>query len=672
MQFDRFTNCLRIVIVPDENADARIDAVVAFCRKYRFGDVMLMLNAEEYNLGHMTEEEAQPWLDVMARAAERLRAAGIGVSLNNWIEIGHLDRGRTLKEGQNFGTMADETGRHAAMVACPLDGNWRKYHTRFIRRIAGAVRPDVYWIEDDFRLHNHAPLVHGGCFCDRHMAAYCDRLGVQRPREQFVARAFAGTPSPERTAWLDVSRETMEDLAGALTAAVKSAAPDAEIGLMSSPPESHCVEGRDWRRLHEIFAGNGRKIDRIHLPCYIETSAKEYYYSFNVRSMVVRAFLSDDTYVYPELENAAFSPYAKNARFLAFQLESAVPLLIHGMTYDIFDFVGNGPLDFGYGEAVAALYPYLDAITRLGLKFSSVDGVTVPLCERAAYNRVTEEDGYAARIPDEFETAGYLSAMGIAYRPETGLPSGRTVFLFGHAADNFDDDALTALFNENYVVADGGAALILCRRGLGRLIGAVSAVRVPADSGRISYEQAENGFLAGGIADRRATAQEKAGDWTDIRYIKEVTALTGVYDRYRRRAGNGTVLGATFAVLPFVIENCPVEQFNELRRCCVYEILDRAGGWTARTGRTGVAAYTFSAGGETVLMAVNATLDGCEKLTLDLKDGYRSATVLGRDGIWRPARFTRDEKITAFEVPLPALSTAVLRLTNNQKTKEVK
>ena len=101
----RFLNCLRIQIVPGHFEEQRIQNVVEFCKRYAFDNVMLFINAEEYCVGHMTKEEARPWVNTMKRAKELLVAEGITVSLNPWIEMGHLDRGRTLKKGQNFVTV---------------------------------------------------------------------------------------------------------------------------------------------------------------------------------------------------------------------------------------------------------------------------------------------------------------------------------------------------------------------------------------------------------------------------------------------------------------------------------------------------------------------------------------------------------------------------------------
>ena len=108
---DRFLHCLRIQIVPGVEEEERIKSIVTFCEKYGFGNVMLFINAEEYNLGHMTKEEAKPWIETILRAKKSLTARGITISLNPWMEIGHTDRCRTLKEGQNFTLMEDYNGK---------------------------------------------------------------------------------------------------------------------------------------------------------------------------------------------------------------------------------------------------------------------------------------------------------------------------------------------------------------------------------------------------------------------------------------------------------------------------------------------------------------------------------------------------------------------------------
>ena len=281
-----FLHCLRAQIYPDMYYQERIDSIKKFCLDYDFQNVILIFNGEEHNVGHIKDEELSLWIDVMKKAKEQFNEVGISVSLNPWMELGHLDRGRKLQEGQHFQTMVDKNGKVSELVACPLDTNWKEYYLHQVETYVKEIKPEVLWIEDDFRLHNHPPLDWGGCFCPLHMQEFAKRIGKEETREEFVANLSKGEPSIERKAWLDFSFECMDGLAKEIAQTVKRANPYTHIGLMSSTPFQHAMEARNWSKLHSDLSPDGIKIDRIHLPAYREEGSKKYYFDFNRISMV--------------------------------------------------------------------------------------------------------------------------------------------------------------------------------------------------------------------------------------------------------------------------------------------------------------------------------------------------------------------------------------------------
>ena len=104
-------------------------------------------------------------------------------------------------------------------------------------------------MEDDFRLHNHGDLQYGGCFCDLHMQRYNEKLGTNYTREEFTDLLFRKTCDERvRNAWLDVSRETMSDLAEFLGKTVKEVGLNTKVGLMSSAQIRHSMEARGQSR----------------------------------------------------------------------------------------------------------------------------------------------------------------------------------------------------------------------------------------------------------------------------------------------------------------------------------------------------------------------------------------------------------------------------------------
>ena len=109
IDYKEFTNCLRIAIVPDDLQDERLEDVRTYCKKYGFTNVMLFFNAEEYNLGHITKEEAMPWIEMIKKAKRVLEANGISVSyiaktVSNSRNIKH----RLSERGLSTSTVSEE------------------------------------------------------------------------------------------------------------------------------------------------------------------------------------------------------------------------------------------------------------------------------------------------------------------------------------------------------------------------------------------------------------------------------------------------------------------------------------------------------------------------------------------------------------------------------------
>ena len=57
--------------------------------------------------------------------------------------------------------------------------------------------------------------------------------------------------------------------------AVREVSPKKDVEIMSLPPDTYCVEVRDWTRLFDIMVAD--RINRIHLPQYLKPRAKTLY-----------------------------------------------------------------------------------------------------------------------------------------------------------------------------------------------------------------------------------------------------------------------------------------------------------------------------------------------------------------------------------------------------------
>lgn len=618
-----FLHCLRIQFPPFYHEDEHIAEAVEFCVKFGFNNVMLFINAEEYNVGHMTIEEAKPWVATMKKAKVAFEKAGISVSLNPWMELGHLDRCRTLNEGQNFTTMVDFDGNQSSIVACPMCENWKRYFLEFYGYLLQELKPEVVWVEDDFRLHNHGDLHYGGCFCDLHMKKFNERLGTNYTREEFTDKLFRKNPDIKvRKAWLDVNRECMVSLAEDIGNFIKSLGLGTKVGLMSSVHDRHALEGRDWHGIHKGLSAGGDMINRLHLPCYAEISAKQYYIQFNRVPFLCRALLPAQTIIYPELENGTFSTFAKEARFLQFQLESAIPLCNKGMTYDIFDFVGNGVVNqFGYGEVVKEITPYLNGVLSLNLQYNALDGILLPIDEKTTYKNKRKITCFDDLSADESHFNAYIASVGLSVKGVTGKKfTGKVVALGGGNVYNFTKKQLEQLFKDNFVVLDGGAARILIDSGLGYLIGATSYEMYYAEHNVHSYEQAQPGILVNGKEDYRATAYGNAGNYVSISYQNTDGVKSYVYDYRGNVVGVGAMDGGNYFVIPYIINGVLVEQYHDLRTTLLKNFIRKSNTPIVMTNHAGVYAYLYKQRNKDVLIVVNSTEEDFSTTELELRN----------------------------------------------------
>ncbi len=666
MNYNSYHNCLRLQITVDDVSQERIGDLVQHCREFGFDNVMLMLNTEEFNLGHITIEEVRPWMELFKDAAKQLRENGISVSLNNWIEIGHCDRGRTLKEGQDFTLFVDQNGRQSTMVACPLCENWRAYYIELVKYLVSELKPDTYWVEDDFRIHNHAPLSDLGCYCEKHMAQYNARLGTNYTREEFVKKIFAPGPcTPERRIWFDVNRETIVELADTISRAVKEASPETDVALMSSAPGSHCLEARDWRALFGALSQGGNRINRIHLP-YGEMSGKDYLYYFNQVSMGIRALSGgDNVIVMPETEHGTASAYLKSARFLQFGLEASIPLVTSGMTYSIYDFVGNGVREsLGFGKVVRDLKPYMQAVLDLNLKFSALSGVIIPIDERVSLKRsiVTR---YQDLSPKEYALASVVSAYGMSYAYSADKEfSGKTLFLCSSNIDCFTDSQLSVLFENNYIIIEGTGVLALEKRGLLHLIRAKSVKTVPEDIGFHTYEEpADASLRIDGVRRMRGSCRSGVGPFTEIKYEEGILIETVVKNQHMETLAPAVVSGDGFTVWPYLLDEKRPKQFCDLRRYFFLKTAAQHAASFAICDLFGVSPYYFDEPERKVLVLINGNYDDFDRIPLRIGSAeFKKISVVCRDGRIEEAEYTKNGSAITVHVPFEGLTSKVLIL----------
>lgn len=539
---------LRFTLDPKSWDSKKELQLLEFCKKGRIDDVTFFINSEELNQSHQTADQIQVWLDAIQPVSKKLKEIGITTSLNPWTTLMHSDRGRKINPEIGFKTMVDYRGRQAESIACPADPVWQKYIVNCYRQFA-SIQPKKLWMEDDFRHYNHTPLKLG-CFCDRHMAIYNQKLGKNLSREEFTkAMLQPGEPTPERLAYLAVARQEMIDVAKAISTGVAEVSPHTKMGLMSSFPNWHAVEGRDWDGLFTGLSGKHPRLNRPHLPAYNEVSPLKYSRDFEAYTRATAAFVStgNSTEFNPELENYMYSPFVKSNRFTQFQLESTVLIGASGIMLNLFDMMGNG-IDptYHYAEMLAESKTWLNHMseTRTRLNLDYLDGVKVLIDQDSAQTIHTKQGKDPVELlPTETDWLSLLGSLGIACLPQ---PYGRktqyhkeTLAISGQFLRNLTNAQITQLITDNTVFLDGQSVEIILERHLAKtLLGVSNGEWHQARTDYQSLEQAD-GQTVNEIENPRVTMLQHTGNYLQLTYDQNtnVTIISNAYNEYHKCLG---------------------------------------------------------------------------------------------------------------------------------------
>jgi len=614
-------------MAPGLREEERLNALLSFCRQAQIDDVAFILWAEELNTGHPTPEETEPWLRMVERVKPRLAEAGVTTSLNPWVVLLHADRGRSLKPGQSFRLMVDPTGRTASATACPLDPALHDHLRRHYERLA-EVRPRIIWVDDDFRLHNHAPLEWGGCFCDLHLQEYSRRAGRTLTREEFVKGVLQpGAPHPFRRIWLETSRDAMVNLARLLGQAVRRVSPETLVGLMSSSPAVHSIEARDWEQVLRGLAAGREPVNRPHLPSYAESTGPQYLWNFSRISRLSAASVPADTRLYPELENWPHSRFSKSRSFTRFQIESAAALGPAGITMDIFDLFGNGAMAReGYAPMLVQAKALANRLRELKIDRRRETGVQVLFNPEASYSLWTEKgQSFSELAPDHSFWAAFLAVMGIShtYRQWTDQKNA-VLAVSGQYCRGLKESQVRDLLANNIVLLNGDAIFTLHKMGFGEAIGISGAEWVAGDSGIPSWEQVIDGSVYAGLREARLTAQALTGDYLRVEYRTDSADLRVIHTEVRNpsggRSGPGmAVVRRRLIMLPYGHRADYQGLLHPVRQALLQTLLttlagDRCPVFLENTANVAVYAYELDA--RRVLLLVNASLDDYSELEL--------------------------------------------------------
>ncbi|MCT3030879.1 hypothetical protein [Pediococcus parvulus] len=557
-----FKYSLRFTLDP-ESWDAKKEAkLLDFCKKGRIDDVAFFINPEELNQSHLDEKQNRVWLKTIQSVSLSLKKLGITTSLNPWTTLMHSDRGRKINPKLGFSTMVDYQGKKAESIACPGDPIWQNYIADCYRQFA-SIQPNTLWVEDDFRHYNHTPLKLG-CFCDRHMQIYNQKLGKNLSRQEFIKLVLqTGKPTQERLVYLETAQQEMIQVAKKIAEAVRRVSPRTKIGLMSSFPNWHAIEDRDWSGLFDAFSGEHPRVNRPHLPAYNEVSPLKYSRDFEAFTRTTAAFVSNgpQSEFYPELENYMYSPFAKSNLFTQFQLESTVLIGASGIFLNLFDMMGNGiDESYHYAQMLADSKTWLNHVSdsKTRLNRAQLSGVMVLMDQNSAQTIHTSQGKDPEELlPNETNWLSLFGSLGIASFPQADTRKtqyhDQTVAISGQFLRNLNNAQISQLVKNNTVFLDGECVQVLLDRKLAKTLLSVNKAEWhQARTGYQSFEQAD-GQTVDGIENPRITMLQHTGDYLQLAYTEDaqLDVISNAYNEYHKHLGPMmTVVNERTFILP--------------------------------------------------------------------------------------------------------------------------
>lgn len=670
-----FRLILRYGLDPFNGLEENLKRLEQFAKESTLDEVMFLLAPEERSSGHPTVEQSRPWMEAMLRAKAMLAGQGIGVSINPWTTTYHSGRGRRLHEGQEFGLMVGETGINNGMTACPLSENWQEYLVDYFVWIAKELNPLALWVEDDWRLHNHGgEMGYGGCFCESCLERFSRQIGQAVTREEVVARvAQPGQPDPMRAKWLEFARRSLAEPAEVLASALKEARPEMRIGFMTSIPDIHSIEGRDWNQLMQIWSGGkDRYLIRPHMPPYTEEPPIVTTPGYSRQTL---ANLDQSADIYPELENSPrCGQYSGSHAYSAWEIFNAVFYGSRGITINHFDNMGmNTFYDRGFGAALGRHRPVLEQLMSLKLDDRHALGVNILFSPDVAASKWTGEptgsrakmytgedltrfDSGAASLNDlqanSIEWSKVFYALGISHGFTRGNSEteGEVVAVSDQTLRCYDDDTLLKLLSGK-VILDLPSVEILVQRGLGHLIGVRDCSRVKLGETAYSLEEIRPEFfgeLEGGVK-ARMCAQRCADPIGKIDYDEGARILSDIKTADLKTLFPATALyenelgGRVFShVYPLATGQFYMAYFNVVRQAFWTKVLFVMGGAEskqviAEEHPLHVHAVNLEHG--FFVAATNVIYDKTESFSLRMAEGMLAdhrPQVLKASGEWEP------------------------------------
>lgn len=476
----------------EDYTEKRFTQLLDFCKRASVDAVMLYvaLSPDFYYVPD-TPAYAEQVRAQMLPYIDRLKAAGISYQLNFQNLVGATLGGADFSSVYEWEKLVDYKGQVSTGCGCLLGEKFRADATKRLQ-IWAETKPDIIWIDDDLRYHNHGTPIFSTlegkpwymdfyCFCDKHIARFNQEQSSAYTRESLLEEMLKD--ASVRNAYLKFLGTTMNETASWIEKAIHEVSPNTKVALMTGWADAHAAEGREWANLLPALCGEYTPITRPHFGPYQEQVPMDfvncYRYLDQIIAQIAQTYNGKVEYC-PEVENTRFTAWAKSAAATSFQLALSAFMGCKDITLSLYDLEGGALFDEPlYEEMLVKEKPFLDKLVALQLSDAERLGIKIPTSESSAKSYVlAENQGFSELLGGNRYIENYLLKMGVPchFATPNDCEKGGIVVLDAFSAGFLTDEQLRNILLGK-VFMDGGAAEVLLRRDFGEYIGVIDMAK---------------------------------------------------------------------------------------------------------------------------------------------------------------------------------------------------
>lgn len=426
-----------------DDIDKKAEQIIALHKEYGFKEFLLAVPSHvgsnyEYPPKSFWTEKAKLFAEI------KNKVSGFGIKCGWWI-------GETVTGGfsDEMGSMIRSDGTPISNKQCVLDPVFVKRFSEDAAEFAKIAKPEFIFLEDDF-------FIGEGCFCERHLNAFAERMGRYYSREE-LKRLGEGTEDIEALRkWREFSNDTLISLAKALREAIDKASPEIPIGAMQS---GWCdFSGDITERLGKTLAGER------HTP--FSRFEGSFYCGVNEGDIPYGMYgtLARKQHIKCEFETIYEADFYPHTRFFHTASEMRTLLAL------VFSYGYDGALFFavpyvstdkpieepGYAGMYKEEYKRFNEVSRLAKK-CKIKGAELPYMP--FYQHLSGSSGRSEWIK-------VLGKFAIPYTSEKS-----EVAFWDETTAKYSDDETVREYLAKGLFLDADAARVLCERGYGKHIG---------------------------------------------------------------------------------------------------------------------------------------------------------------------------------------------------------